>query len=98
MLFRLHVCVKLLILQPLSADCLAEIFKHVFLTFQRADLKNNQTTKQSNNIIWTNRKQEKFCFYLPIGPNKIVQLFSCLIVFKIRFQYQRWQNLGGNPK
>ena len=29
--------------------------------------KNNQTTKQVNNSIWTNRKQVKFCFYLPIG-------------------------------
>ena len=25
------------------------------------------------NFIWTNRKQVEFCFYLPIGPNKIVQ-------------------------
>ena len=37
---------------------------------QGADFKNNQTTKQVNNSIWTNRKQVKFCFYLPIGPNK----------------------------
>ena len=36
------------------------------------DFKNNQTTKQSNNSFWTNRKQVKLCFYLPIGPNKIV--------------------------
>ena len=34
-----------------------------------ADFKNNQTTKQLNNLIWTNRKQGKFCFHLPIGPN-----------------------------
>ena len=40
-----------------------------------ADFKNNQTTKQVNNSIWTNRKQVKFCFYLPIGPNK-----NCLLV------------------
>ena len=46
-----------------------------------AEFKNNQTTKQLNNFIWTNRNQVKFCFYLPIGPNRIVQLFSCLIVF-----------------
>ena len=46
----------------------------------RADFKNNQTTKQVNNYIWTNRKQVKFCFYLPIGPNKncvLVLLFDC---------------------
>ena len=45
-----------------------------------ADFKNNQTTKQVNNSIWTNRKQVKFCFYLPIGPNKnclLVLLFDC---------------------
>ena len=45
-----------------------------------ADFKNNQTTKQVNNSIWTNKKQVKFCFYLPIGPNKnclIVLLFDC---------------------
>ena len=40
-----------------------------------ADFKNNQTTKQLNNSIWTNRKQVKFCFYLLIGPNK-----NCLVV------------------
>ena len=40
-----------------------------------ADFKSSQTTKQLNNSIWTNRKQVKFCFYLPIGPNK-----NCLIV------------------
>ena len=33
-----------------------------------ADFKNNQTTKQSNNSIWTNRKHVKFYLYLPIGP------------------------------
>ena len=46
----------------------------------RADFKNNQTTKQVNNYIWTNRTQVKFCFYLPIGPNKnclLVLLFDC---------------------
>ena len=46
----------------------------------RADFKNNQTTKQVNNYIWTNRKQVKFCFYLPIGPNEnclLVLLFDC---------------------
>ena len=46
----------------------------------RADFKNNQTTKQPNNYIWTNRKQVKFCFCLPIGPNKnclVVLLFDC---------------------
>ena len=44
-----------------------------------ADFKNNQTTKQENNSIWTNRKQVKFCFYLPIGPNKF--FFNCLFVW-----------------
>ena len=34
-----------------------------------ADFKNNQTTKQLNSYIWTNRKQVKFCLYLPIGQN-----------------------------
>ena len=29
---------------------------------QGADFKNNETTKQRNNFIWTNRKQVKFCF------------------------------------
>ena len=28
--------------------------------------------KQLNNYIWSNRKQVKFCFCLPIGPNIIV--------------------------
>ena len=48
--------------------------------YLRADFKNNQTTKQVNNYILTNRKQVKFCFYLPIGPNKnclLVLLFDC---------------------
>ena len=40
--------------------------------FQGADFKNNKTTKQLNKFIWTNRKQVKFCFYLPIGLNKFV--------------------------
>ena len=53
-----------------------------------ADFKNNQTTKQLNNSIWTNRKQVKFCFYLPIGPNK-----NCLIVFKIRSLEKQGVNL-----
>ena len=26
-----------------------------------------------DNFIWTNRKQVEFYFYLPIGPDKIVQ-------------------------
>ena len=26
------------------------------------DFKNNQTTKQLNDFIWTNRKQAQFCF------------------------------------
>ena len=60
----------------------------LFSILQGADFKNNQTTKQVNNSIWTNRKQVKFCFYLPIGPNK-----NCLIVllfdFKIRSQETR---------
>ena len=37
-----------------------------------ADFKNNLTTQQLNNFIWTNRKQVNFCFYLPIGLNKLV--------------------------
>ena len=37
-----------------------------------ADFKNNHTTKQLNNFIWTNRKQLQFCFYLSIGLNKII--------------------------
>ena len=39
---------------------------------QGADYENNQTIKQLNYFIWTNRKQVTLCFYLPIGPNKIV--------------------------
>ena len=58
---------------------------------QGADIKNNQTTKQLNNYIWNNRKQVKFCFYLPIGSNKFFKLFSCLLVFKIRsLKYFNW--------
>ena len=48
-----------------------------------ADFKNNQRTKQVNDSIWTNRKQVKICFYLPIGPNKnclIVLLFDWLFI------------------
>ena len=26
-----------------------------------------------NNFISTNKKEAEFCFFLPIGPNKIVQ-------------------------
>ena len=48
---------------------------------QGADFQNNQTTKQLNSFIWTNGKVETKLYLLPIGPNKIVQLFSCLIVF-----------------
>ena len=55
--------------------------KMFFFSGSGVDFKNNQTTKQLNNSIWTNRKQVKFCFHLHIGPNKI-----CLIVFKIRSQ------------
>ena len=40
--------------------------------FLGADFKNNQPTKQLTNFIWTNRKQVKCCFYLPIGPIRIV--------------------------
>ena len=54
------------------------------LNFLGADFKNNQTTQQLNNYIWTNKKEIKFCVCLPIGPNRIVYFFSCLIVFKIR--------------
>ena len=43
-----------------------------------ADFKNNHTTKQLNNFIWTNRKVELKLYMLPIGPNRFV-LFSCLI-------------------
>ena len=37
-----------------------------------ADFRNNQTTKQLNNFIWTNRKVETKLYLLPIGPNKII--------------------------
>ena len=52
------------------------LFIHTQRTNLRADFKNNQTTKQVNNYIWTNRKQVKFCFYLPIGPDK-----NCFVVW-----------------
>ena len=39
---------------------------------QGADFKNNQTTKQLNNVIQPNRKVETTLYLLPIGPNKIV--------------------------
>ena len=38
--------------------------RNVFYNFEEnlgVDFKNNQTTKQVNNSIWTNRKQVKFC-------------------------------------
>ena len=48
------------------------------------NFKNNQTTKQLNNFIWTNRKQVKFCFYLAIGLQLIVnflivELLDCFL-------------------
>ena len=43
--------------------------------------KKHQATKQFN-TIWDNRKVEKKLYLLPFGPNKIVYLFSCLIIFK----------------
>ena len=49
-----------------------------------ADFKNNQTTKKLNNFILTNRKVETKLYLFPIGSNKILLLFSCVIVFKIR--------------
>ena len=36
-----------------------------------ADFKNNQTTKQLNIFILTNRKEETKLYLVPIGPNKI---------------------------
>ena len=48
-----------------------------------------KTIKQQNKqtiCIWTNRKVETKLFLLPIGPDIIVYLFGCLIVFKIRSQ------------
>ena len=53
---------------------------------QGADFKNNQTTKHLNNFIWANRKVELKLNLLPIGPNRFVKFFSCLVVFKIRSQ------------
>ena len=58
----------------------------VISLLQGADFKNNQTTKQLNNFIWANRKVELKLNLLPIGPNRFVLLFSCLVVFKIRSQ------------
>ena len=52
----------------------------------RADFKNNQTTKQLTIFIWTNRKVETKIYLLPIGPDIIIYLFGCLIVYKIRSQ------------
>ena len=37
-------------------------------------------------FIWTNRKVETKLYLFPIGPDRIVYLFGCLIVFKIRSQ------------
>ena len=59
-------------------------------------LKTNKTTKQVNNSIWTNRKQVKFCFYLPIGPNKnclIVWLFGCFLKSAHRFNKNQLTNV-----
>ena len=42
------------------------------LVFLGADFKNNQTTKQLNSFIWTNRKVETKLYLLPIGPKIIV--------------------------
>ena len=66
--------------------------RHIFWSRERI----LKTIKKLDNFIWTNRKQVKFCFNLPIGPNKIVKLFSCLIVYKIRSQrtlrcHQLWR-------
>ena len=49
-------------------------FNNIFTLFfiLGADFKNNQTTKQLNNLIWTNRKVETKLYLLPIGPNQIV--------------------------
>ena len=58
----------------------------IFCFIQGADFKNNQTTKQLDKFIHTNRKVETKLYLLPFGPNKVVKLFSCLIVFKIRSQ------------
>ena len=40
----------------------------VFILIQGADFKNNQTTKQVNNSIWTNRKQANENIFLEIDP------------------------------
>ena len=45
---------------------------HVESVLLGVDFKNNQTTKQLHNFVWTNRKQVKFCVYLPIRLNKTV--------------------------
>ena len=44
-------------------------------TDQGAHFKNIKQLKNEKNFIWTDRKQVKFCFHLPIGPNRIVRLF-----------------------
>ena len=36
-----------------------------------------------DNFIWTNRKQVEFYFYLPIGPDKIVQRENNTILVEI---------------
>ena len=66
---------------------------HTYITTLGADFKNNQTNKQLNKFIWTNRKQIKFCFYLPIGLKRFVKLFSCLIVLIIRSLVNRTTTL-----
>ena len=55
----------------------------LFCLNQGADFKTNKTTKQKSYqeyycfldeyFISTNKKQVKYCFSFPIGPNKIVQ-------------------------
>ena len=49
-----------------------------------ADFKNNQTTKQLNNFYLDQKEGRTKLYLLPIGPDRIVYLFGCLIVFKIR--------------
>ena len=63
-------------LKPFELDLFATVL-------QGEDFKNNQTTKQLNKFIQTNRKVETKPYLLPIGPNFFLQLCSCLIVFKI---------------
>ena len=58
--------------------------KRIALKVQGADFKNNQKQNNYTIFIWTNRKVETKLHLLPIGPDRIVFLFDCLIVFKIR--------------